>query len=83
MTDEEYIISKSQDYSKTYCPGCLPTLDPLTDVWVVCYCREHEPTLSGAQDQHTPQTYIPLIGSVDMDGHSNRAWCNFFHRGEV
>lgn len=79
MTDEQYIVSRSHDYGKHYCPGCQPDLDPLTDVWLVCYCTDHAPGLDGSEDLAAPRSSIPLIG-VDMDGHANRVWCDMLHR---
>lgn len=82
MSDEEYILSRSQDYGRHYCPDCQPDLDPLTGVWLVCYCTDHAPGLDGTADAITPsRSYVPLIGS-DMEGHANRAWCDLLHRSQ-
>ena len=78
--DNAYIVSKSGDYSQSYCPTCQPDLDPLTGIWIVCYCADHSPSVSGSADRLTGSSHIPLLGSVDSDGETNRVWCDLIHR---
>ena len=80
MDETEFILSKSVDYGRTYCPDCLPDLDPLTGVWIVCYCGDHAPSMEGAADFLAPQSHLPLIGHTDIEGRANRIWCDMLHR---
>lgn len=80
VSDEVYILNKSGDQTRQYCPGCEPDTNPLTELVNVCYCGTHCPAESGVEDQHPA---IPETQAVPQDagGETNRLFCNFFHRG--
>jgi hypothetical protein len=82
--DNAFIVARSGDMSRSYCPTCQPNLDPLTGIWIVCYCADHSPSVSGSADRlalaHTSS--IPLIGASDAEGDINRVWCDLIHRSK-
>jgi len=80
VSDEMYILNKSKDQTRTYCPGCEPATNPLTELVTMCYCGTHCPADSGADDLHGAIPDQPAIPG-DAGGQTNRAFCDFFHRG--
>ena len=80
VSDEVYILNKSRDQTRQYCPGCEPDTNPLTELVTLCYCGTHCPPDTGADDLHPTVPSQPAIPG-DAGGPSNRAFCDFFHRG--
>ena len=83
MDETEYILSKAHDPTRPWCPECDPSVDPLTELVVVCYCSEHCPPVAGTSDRLSDPSYLPLIGNSDAGGALNKAWCDFVHRKEL
>lgn len=88
LTEAEYILLKSVDETRSYCPGCEPDVDPLTGLVNVCYCGEHFPGVAGVEDRTASpldpfQTPTALYALPDAGGEHNRVWCNMIHRKEV
>lgn len=69
MSDDS-LIPWSPDLSQRWCPGCEPTLDPLTTILIEDWCATHRPSRAGLDDARVEQTPIP--GSGDTDGDTQR-----------
>lgn len=83
MDETAFILSRSADPTRQYCPECSPETDPLTELVTVCYCGEHCPQTDGTADRLAPQSHLPLIGNSDAGGLVNNIWCAMIHRGEL
>lgn len=69
----------SEENIPNVCLGCEPDRDPLREIFSIYQCPAHTQDTSGTLDRLvTSASY--LSGGSEIEGLSNRAWCDFFHR---
>jgi hypothetical protein len=65
--------------SRSYCPGCEPTADPIGEVLDVRWCDVHAPGRDGLEDGRAHFETAHASGT-EAGGEDNRRWCELVHR---
>lgn len=63
-----------------YCPDCFPERDPVEEILAVRWCEAHRPADHGADDERARVSADILIATGDVEGSTNRQWCELLHR---
>jgi len=64
--------------ARSYCPGCEPDADPLSEILDVRWCDAHAPARDGSDDAVVNCDAF-LSGSAEAGGDANRRWCELLH----
>jgi len=74
-------IMETPKLGRAYCPGCSPESDPTREILDVSWCAAHKPSEAGADDDVMQPALAPvLFGSIEADGHDNRAMARLLQR---
>ena len=71
-------LPDSPQMSTPWCPVCEPDRDPIAEILETRHCEYHVPSRQGNIDHVVSQA--SYLGSGDIEGESNRAWCELIHR---
>ena len=72
-------IPDSPVLGRSYCPGCEPEADPISEILDIRWCDEHSPLRDGLDDGAVlAGSYVS--GSSEAGGDDNRRWCAVVHR---
>ena len=66
---------------RSVCLGCEPDRDPSVEIFHIYQCPAHTQDTSGAMDRLVQQDAY-LSGGSEVEGETNKLWCDFFHRGK-
>jgi hypothetical protein len=75
-------VVETRSVARSYCPGCEPEADPVSEILDVGWCDAHNPTVDGLEDAKVIARAYPT-GSAEAGGEPNRAVCAFVHRKET